>query len=413
MDESSTNIYDDSLDSMDTSETKRLKFDVDRQQRENKANSSHPFEVGFEASESIENIESMGLSDQEAFRHKPNKLESAKIEGCCKKNCGHGGERRQHSGSYYFVQRYGMVLRGLIFLYQIHHGWFLYKTLLPEHYGDNEFLLWLSRTFILIMVPFLCITHCLTSQTSSHAFLRQRKREFMNKTEQMMYKTCTKCKDLGVCQPNGPWKPTRARHCKTQGRGVLRFDHFCPVTLNTIGIRSHGMFLKTALFHLIMTYFWLYHFPKHFITKNVPTEKGQNIAVYFFTFMFWLFDYIFVIVLACMSTGIFLSHSSYMLLNRTTLDMFTGANESVWGSKSFGSFSFTKTYNIRKYLPPPLSLWLLPMPFDDKFEGYYYPQIGVPREIFMGKGPEPSSKVEAPTLPPGTTLILGPSTVEI
>lgn len=44
------------------------------------------------------------------------------------------------------------------------------------------------------------------------------------------------------------WKPPRSHHCNTCDRCVLRWDHWCPISQNSIGFNNHGNFLLLYLF---------------------------------------------------------------------------------------------------------------------------------------------------------------------
>lgn len=50
---------------------------------------------------------------------------------------------------------------------------------------------------------------------------------------------CSKCEDI---------RPERAHHCSSTNKCVLRFDHYCPWTANSIGALNHKFFVLVAFY---------------------------------------------------------------------------------------------------------------------------------------------------------------------
>eukprot|EP00392_Amoebophrya_sp_AT5.2_P001337 g1339.t1 len=56
------------------------------------------------------------------------------------------------------------------------------------------------------------------------------------------------CDQFRYCTIEGTYKPDRAHFCRTQGRNVLRMDHYCGFMNNTIGYDNHKHFLLFLLY---------------------------------------------------------------------------------------------------------------------------------------------------------------------
>lgn len=273
------------------------------------------------------------------------------------------------------VKKCGFTFRTLIFLHQVSHGLILWSVLIPYHYGKGSLGEWVSSALVIVLTPMLVITHCITSSTRSVTFNRQRDKQFLNKREGAKYHTCEKCIE-------GQWKPFRSKHCSTQGQDVTRFDHFCPVTLNTIGYRNHAIFIKTAYLHMIMSAFWLYHFVGYLINHLAVPKAYSSTTDFVFVMVVCMLDTLFVVMICCMSIGISLSHTWFAVINSTTIEQIAN-NRSSMLNRDFGSFHLGYLFNIQAYFPRPLYLCCCPLPNDHKYEGYYFPQIGISREQFI------------------------------
>lgn len=285
-----------------------------------------------------------------------------------------------------FVRNWSMFFRALIFIHQVFHGYYLYFVLIPYHYKNDEFKSWAFRAILLVSVPLLVVTHCITSSTKSNTFNRARGKEYMNENEKIMYMTCKKCVD------NEVWKPMRAKHCKTQQHDVSRFDHFCPVTLNTIGYRNHCIFIKTSVLHMLLSVIWLYMFVGYYfgvlLGKSKEATKGTDQSKQgvdeVVVLILWGIDILFVVLICCMSFGIACSHSSFCCLNATTLDSLGDAGNRPF-SYRFGSFFFGIHNSMRSFTPSPQWLFFLPLPNNHKYEGYFFPQIGINKDLWFSK----------------------------
>ena len=321
------------------------------------------------------------------------------------------------------VKKSGIYLRGMIMAYQIAHGLFTWYVLIPFLFSKNEFMEWVSRVYVIVIYPMLVLTHCVTSSIKSHSFRRKRETAFMNRKELVLYNTCKKCGEAES------WKPLRTKHCKMQGRDVTRFDHFCPVTLNTIGYRNHSVFVKTAILHFITTTIWLIMFFFYLTVEVFDRSKFTSGTSYMFCIVLSFADIFFILILWCMSSGISMSHLWFIASNTTTIDMISKGSSWTW-NREFGTYNLGFIYNIGQYFPKPLWLCCCPIPNDtDVYEGYWYPQVGVPRELFAmiiaEKGitlkpgelpvklPHEELIKEAQKIYEGTTLTLGNTKVVV
>ena len=280
------------------------------------------------------------------------------------------------------MKRCGFFLRCLMFLYQSSHGIVIYSVLLPYYFADSPFIMWLGRWAVIVGIPMILYTHCVTSSTKSISFSRQRNPNFMNNKEKIRYLTCDKC------SAETKWKPTRTKHCKVQQADVTKFDHFCPVTMNTIGYRNHSAFLKTAYLHLFWSAVWLLLYFSYFWAEVASAKQYSSPLAFGLCMIFNALDNLFMLMVCCMSIGVSLGHSFYATINTTTIEQIssmTSGNRTNPLHKRFGSYNFGFLYNLRQFFPSPMWLFWWPMPKDCKYEGYYFPQLGVPKELFALK----------------------------
>lgn len=131
------------------------------------------------------------------------------------------------------------VLRGLIYFIQTYH--FLYVYLKISPLIEDPFYAWMMRVTYTLIYIFTLYSHLSTTTTPSLSFDRKKDKMFLSNNSE--YKTCDRCNNI--------WKPERSHHCSVQKHDVLRMDHYCPVTLNTIGFKNHGTFLMTAMCHFV------------------------------------------------------------------------------------------------------------------------------------------------------------------
>lgn len=154
-----------------------------------------------------------------------------------------GGSVRKGAGksTKMTVNRYRNFLRAVIITVQFTHYGFEIFYIAPRF--SNPFYTWVVQVFVAILWFVTTYSHLQVSLTKSNTFKRA-KDDSSLEVQAEEYKTCDKCLDNN-------WKPPRAKHCSVQGHDVLRFDHYCPVTLNTVGYRTHGAFLITAYCHMV------------------------------------------------------------------------------------------------------------------------------------------------------------------
>ena len=136
------------------------------------------------------------------------------------------------------IDRYKVPLRLLIYFIQLTHYLYICLQIAPLY--SDPFYTWVTRVVCSFVFGVTFYSHLTVSLSSSLSFDRKKDKAFLSRPP---YNTCEKCDSI--------WKPQRAHHCSVQNHDVLRMDHYCPVTLNTIGYRSHGAFLITAVGHLV------------------------------------------------------------------------------------------------------------------------------------------------------------------
>lgn len=272
-------------------------------------------------------------------------------------------------------------MRCLMFTYQTTHAYFIYRVLIPYHYQENSFMSWILKALVIFAFPLLLYAHCVTSGTKSIAFKRRREVEFMNFKEKVRYHLCEKCGH------DHSWKPFRTKHCKVQQADVTRFDHFCPVTMNTIGHRNHSAFWSTSVNHFFWSGVWIFLYYSYLMNEVIPADKYESSTIHVLTLIGTVLDNLFMAMIFCMACGISTSHTYNAAINQTTLDQLSAppTKDFSFCKRVFGSFNYGCMYNLRQFFPSPLWLFWFPQPNTSKYEGYYFPQLGIPRELFAFK----------------------------
>jgi hypothetical protein len=204
------------------------------------------------------------------------------------------------------INNYRIILRFLIFLYQITHAAYLVMYIAPIF--TSPFVQWMIKVTSITLFGTMVYNYIHTAQVRSLSFKRKKQKAFLTNKD---YKECERCDHI--------WKPTRTHHCSVQNHDVLRMDHYCPVTLNTIGMRNHGAFFMTGLYHFLCCGFWMVMY----VIYACYQFKGlirSGIWKTFFMVIIGFTDYLIVASLAGLSIGIIASHISFILNNRTTLE---------------------------------------------------------------------------------------------
>lgn len=166
-------------------------------------------------------------------------------------------------------------------------------------------------------------------------------------------------------------RPERAHFCSTTSRDILRMDHFCPWTGNTIGLLNHKQFLQLGFYGAVSGIVA--------ISTSVPeiigcithfndiTPLGQlSIAV---KIQFFLFIFL-AVADSMLLTGLFISHFPLACRNMTTIEelyinMPNPYDQQTWFrnlEQVFGSFGWD---------------WFLPVKSrHPKSDGFSFPRLG-------------------------------------
>jgi len=71
-------------------------------------------------------------------------------------------------------------------------------------------------------------------------------------------------------------RPLRAHHCSTTGKCILRMDHYCPISGNTIGWNNHKYFLLFCLYSALGNFLFIVTFIPEVVTGLFPGLLPEN-----------------------------------------------------------------------------------------------------------------------------------------
>lgn len=136
-------------------------------------------------------------------------------------------------------------------------GWSVYnfiylpefQRLLRDNWPSAEWLvnleMFVFNFFWLLAIFSFIRTHCSSpggGTDSWRSFVRKQKLEIYEPRfawQPAQATWCSKCRDV---------RPERTHHCSSTNECVLRFDHYCPWTANSIGHHNHKFFLLVAIY---------------------------------------------------------------------------------------------------------------------------------------------------------------------
>jgi hypothetical protein len=136
------------------------------------------------------------------------------------------------------INQFRHVLRALIVAHQVSH--YLYIAFIMVPLFKDPFVGWTIKCICTVIFGLTTYSHVTTSSISTLSYERKKDPNYLSRQD---YKACERCNDI--------WKPDRAHHCSVQKHDVIRMDHYCPITLSTIGFRNHGVFFNTAICHMV------------------------------------------------------------------------------------------------------------------------------------------------------------------
>jgi DHHC palmitoyltransferase len=204
------------------------------------------------------------------------------------------------------INNLGPVLRFCILTYQLTHAYFIVVYIAPTF--DNPFSVWLVQLMSLAIYLTTTVNYHVTGHISSLSVKRTREEGFLPRQG---YKCCDRCENI--------WKPDRTHHCSIQKHCVTRMDHYCPITLTTIGMRNHGSFFMTSIGHGLACAIWLALYPVYYVYNFRALARG-NITKTVFVTALGFSDYLCVLSIFALSIGIIFAHLILIFNNATTLE---------------------------------------------------------------------------------------------
>lgn len=202
------------------------------------------------------------------------------------------------------------ILRLCALTYQLSHTYLMVVFIAPTF--SDPFVVWMVRVFCLFIYLTTTYSYHLTGYIPSLSLKRTKDKGFMPRSG---YKDCNRCNDI--------WKPDRTHHCSIQKHCVTRMDHYCPITLTTIGMRNHGAFFMTSVGHALSCLMWVIFYPIYYCYNFKELLRG---SLYWFLIMTGVgfADFLCILSIFALSIGITFSHLVLIFNNATTLEGVSG-----------------------------------------------------------------------------------------
>ena len=198
------------------------------------------------------------------------------------------------------------------------------------------------------------------------------------------------------------WKPPRTYHCSKQGHCVHKMDHYCPISLTTIGHKNHRNFYLFLVWHtlgclygcIVISSSIVFYFIDVFSTSLVwPGLLNLLKAILWLSFSLL---HLSALIAFFRFAYIMLAQQTYMILhNHTTLDDFKHeekrlqqwTDQNPFGSLGppkhfyeFSNFFMGKLHSLKvvgflsNFFP------FLPLETISKYEGYHFDARGKSKE---------------------------------
>uniref|UniRef100_A0A0C9QWU6 S-acyltransferase n=1 Tax=Wollemia nobilis TaxID=56998 RepID=A0A0C9QWU6_9CONI len=164
-----------------------------------------------------------------------------------------------------------------------------------------------------------------------------------NMDEIQDFRYCNKCEN---------YKPPRCHHCRVCQRCILKMDHHCVWVVNCVGARNYKFFLLFLIYTFLETTLDTFVLLPHFINffKDVEHHAGSSnyLATTFLAFVL-------NIAFALSLLGFLILHSSLVLANTTTIEVYEKKKTSPWRYDMGRRRNFEQVFGMRKLY------WLIPL----------------------------------------------------
>jgi palmitoyltransferase len=163
------------------------------------------------------------------------------------------------------------------------------------------------------------------------------------------YRFCSKCLT---------YKPDRTHHCSTLGRCVLKMDHYCPWTNNTIGFYNHKFFVQ-FLYYAFLASFMTVTLSLPAILQRLVKEAADEQTTEFVIVILGLLGWIVCVVFSF--TLLFFAgfHTYLVLRNKTTIETYEVTDPAA--AVVLEAFDLGMSANWRSVFGENFWSWILPI----------------------------------------------------
>ncbi|KAH9322011.1 hypothetical protein KI387_016650 [Taxus chinensis] len=173
---------------------------------------------------------------------------------------------------------------------------------------------------------------------------------------QPLVSTMSHVPGLRYCNKCENYKPPRCHHCRVCQRCILKMDHHCVWVVNCVGARNYKFFLLFLIYTFLETTLdtlvLLPHFINFFKDVEHHASSSSNLAT---TFLAFILNVAFALSLL----GFLILHTSLVLANTTTIEVYEKKKMSRWRYDMGRRKNFEQVFGTRKLY------WLIPLYSED------------------------------------------------
>ncbi|KAK4533428.1 hypothetical protein CCYA_CCYA17G4310 [Cyanidiococcus yangmingshanensis] len=163
------------------------------------------------------------------------------------------------------------------------------------------------------------------------------------------YRFCSKCLT---------YKPDRTHHCSALGRCVLKMDHYCPWTNNTIGFYNHKFFVQFLYYAFLASLITaMISLPAilHRLVEETTNEQTREFVIVILGLLGWIICLVFSFTLLFFAGF----HTYLVLRNKTTIETYEVTDPAA--AVILEAFDLGASANWKSVFGENLWGWLLPI----------------------------------------------------